>query len=246
MNESPAKGLSSFESHSPVQIRVLIVDDHAVVRRGLRDFIELQADMTVVGEGTDGIEAVALAERLRPDVVLLDLVMPRMDGVEATRRILAIDPACRVLILTSFGEDDKVFPAIRAGALGYLLKDIHPNELIEAIREVQQGNARVHPNIVGRLMAAVAAGQPGPDRLTSSRDASHPEQVANDLTERELETLRWIARGRSNREIAEAMVVSEKTVKTHVSNLLSKLGVEDRTQAAIWALKHGLGSEESE
>jgi len=216
------------------KIRVLIVDDHAVVRQGLRNFLDLQDDMQIVGEGTNGLEAVALAGQLQPDVILLDLVMPEMDGVAATEQILEHSPEARVLILTSFGEDDKVFPAIRAGALGYLLKDIHPNDLVEAVRQASQGRPQLHPDIARKLMTAVAVeGKPG-------QAAARPPG-ASDLTERELEVLRLIALGLSNHEIAERLIISEKTVKTHVSNLLGKLGLEDRTQAAIWALKHGLG-----
>jgi NarL family two-component system response regulator LiaR len=220
----------------PEKIRVLIVDDHAVVRQGLHTFIDLQEDMGVVGEGSNGVEGVELAGRLLPDVVLLDLVMPLMDGVNATREILEVSPHSHILILTSFGEDDKVFPAIRSGAQGYLLKDIHPNDLVRAIRDVNQGKVQLHPDIAKKLMSAVSAApreQPPP--------AGGPAHagLAAQLTERELEVLRLIARGMNNREIAEKMVISEKTVKTHVSNILGKLDLEDRTQAAIWALKNG-------
>ena len=222
----------------PAKIRVLIADDHAVVRQGLRMFIDLQDDMVVVGEGENGSEAIALAEQLRPDIVLLDLVMPLMDGVEATARIKAIDPAARVIILTSFGEDDKVFPAIRAGAHGYLLKDIQPRDLVHAIREACHDKTQLHPDIARRLMAVVSGSSP----ITPSQPVSSAVEL-QELTEREREVLDLIARGLSNREIADRMVISEKTVKTHVSNLLYKLGLEDRTRAAIWALKHGLGSD---
>ncbi|MEW5872876.1 MAG: response regulator transcription factor [Chloroflexota bacterium] len=217
------------------KIRVLIVDDHAVVRQGLRNFISLQDDMTVVGEGSNGAEGVELAGQLQPDVVLLDLVMPHMDGVEATGKILERCPKARVLILTSFGEDDKVFPAIRAGAQGYLLKDIHPNDLVQAVRQAHQGQVQLHPDIARKLMSALAGGAPQAEKT--------PTAPAGDLTEREVEVLRLIAQGLNNRQIAETMIISEKTVKTHVSNILSKLGVEDRTQAAIWALKNGLAGE---
>ncbi len=221
------------------KIRVLLVDDHAVVRQGLRMFLEMQNDMEVVGEGVNGIEAVALAAQLCPDVILLDLMMPQMDGIEATRRILESNPQSRVLILTSFGEDDQVFPAIRAGAQGYLLKDIQPRDLVQAVRETHQGKTQLHPEIARRLMAAVAGEAPPRKALPAS-----PPKDLQGLTEREREVLDLIARGLSNREIADRMVISEKTVKTHVSNLLDKLGLEDRTRAAIWALKHGLGSED--
>ncbi len=168
--------------------------------------------------------------------ILLDLVMPGMNGVEATRRILESNPGAHILILTSFGDDDQVFPAIRAGAQGYLLKDIQPTDLVKAIRETAQGKAQLHPDIARRLMEAVSSDQlPHSSKLTT-----RPKDLEG-LTERELEVLEQIARGLTNREIAEKMVISEKTVKTHVSNLLDKLGLEDRTRAAIWALKHGLG-----
>ncbi len=221
------------------KIKVLLVDDHTVVRQGLRLFIEMQNDMEVVGEGANGLEAVELAARLKPDVILLDLLMPQMEGVEATRRILEDNSHSRILILTSFGEDDKVFPAIRAGAQGYLLKDIQPRDLVLAIRETYQGKPQLHPDIARRLMMAVSGDTP----IRAPRPAAWPPELEG-LTEREREVLDLIARGRTNREIAEKMVISEKTVKTHVSNLLDKLGLEDRTRAAIWALKHGLGSED--
>ncbi len=218
------------------KIGVLLVDDHTVVRQGLRMFIEMQKDMEVIGEGSNGIEAVELSTRLKPDVILLDLLMPEMDGVNATRMIMEHDPRSRVLILTSFGEDDNVFPAIRAGAQGYLLKDIQPGELVHAIRETYQGKAQLHPDVARRLMTAVSDGT----TLKESKPAGlHGELDV--LTEREREVLDQIARGLTNREIAEKMVISEKTVKTHVSNILDKLDLEDRTRAAIWALKHGLG-----
>ena len=226
------------------KIRVLVVDDHAVVRQGLRDFISLQDDMVVIGEGANGVEAVALSGELQPDVVLLDLVMPQMDGVEATSQILQVCPGTHVLILTSFGEDDKVFPAIRAGAQGYLLKDIRPDELVQAVREANKGKVQLHPDIAKKLMSAVAGDR---QAQAGSQEASQPARPAaspNDLTERELEVLRYIATGLTNREIAERMFISEKTVKTHVSNILGKLALEDRTQAAIWALKHNVGPDD--
>jgi NarL family two-component system response regulator LiaR len=213
------------------KITVLIVDDHAVVRQGLRTFIDLQDDMQVVGEGADGVEAIELARQLQPDVVLLDLVMPTMSGVEATPQIIQGSPKSRVLILTSFGEDAQVFPAIRAGAQGYLLKDIHPGDLVQAVRQAYQGKVQLHPDIARKLMSAVAAASPPQTRAAPG----------DQLTEREREVLTLIAEGLNNREIAESLIISEKTVKTHVSNILGKLGVEDRTQAAIWALKHGIG-----
>jgi len=219
------------------KIRVLVVDDHAVVRHGLRGFLELQDDMEVVGEGKNGLEAVNLAGHLQPDVILLDLVMPQMEGVEATRKIHERSPNSRVLILTSFGEDEKVFPAIRAGAQGYLLKDISPDDLVEAVRAAFQGNVQLHPEVAKKLMTAIA--QKEEPSSSGSRQAAIDE-----LTTRELEVLHLITDGLNNREIAEKMVISEKTVKTHVSNILSKLHVHDRTQAAIYVLRRGMFADE--
>lgn len=233
----------SSASSPAAKIRVLVVDDHAVVRQGLSMFIEMQEDMQVVGEGANGIEAVELAARLKPDVILLDLMMPQLDGVEATQRIMAQMPQARVLILTSFGEDDKVFPAIRAGAQGYLLKDIQPRELVQAVRETYQGKAQLHPDIARRLMTAVSAQAPAPAVPPTAPPQELHGRDHYSLTEREREVLGLIAQGLNNREIAAKMVISEKTVKTHVSNILDKLHLEDRTRAAIWALKHGIGAE---
>jgi NarL family two-component system response regulator LiaR len=211
-------------------IRVLIADDHAVVRQGLRAFLDLQEDIDVVGEATNGVEAVEQTRQLLPDVVLMDLVMPEMDGIEATRKIRALSPRTQVIVLTSFAEDEKVFPSIKAGALGYLLKDVSPADLVKAIQAAHRGEAQLHPEIARKLMDEFS---------TRAR-----EPIPDDLTARELEVLRLIARGQSNRQIAEQLVISEKTVKTHVSNILSKLHLADRTQAAIYALRKGLVPEE--
>ncbi|PWB74322.1 MAG: DNA-binding response regulator [Anaerolineales bacterium] len=221
------------------KIRVLIVDDHAMVRQGLRTFLELQdseaLSIEVAGEAANGVQAVELARKTQPDIILLDLVMPEMDGIQATARIVESNPNTRVIILTSFGEEDKVLPAIRAGAQGYLLKDIPPNELVQAVREVHQGKVQLHPEVAKKLMSAVAGKETPP--------ASHAAPSGEGLTEREQEVLQLIADGRNNREIAENLVISEKTVKTHVSNILSKLHLDDRTQAAIYALRHGLATD---
>ncbi len=222
-------------------IKVLIVDDHAIVRQGLRTFLELHDDASelpiqVVGEAANGVEAADQAELCQADVVLLDLVMPEMDGVRATSEILRRSPHSRVIILTSFGDDERVLPAIRAGAQGYLLKDIAPVELVRAVRAAYLGHVQLHPNIARTLLAAVAA----QGATTAVRPASSTE-----LTPRELEVLRLIAAGFNNHEIAAKLVISDKTVKTHVSSILGKLHLEDRTQAAIYALRHGLAADES-
>jgi NarL family two-component system response regulator LiaR len=213
------------------RIKVLIVDDHQVVRQGLRTFLELHDDILVVGEAGDGIAAVELAAQLTPDVVLMDLVMPGLDGIAATSRIKALGLDAQVIALTSFAEDNKVFPAIQAGACSYLLKDVTPDVLVDAIRAAYHGEARLHPEIVQKLM----------------RHAARPAEAASavvpaGLTEREVEVIRLVARGQSNREIAQTLVISEKTAKAHISNILGKLGLEDRTQLAIYALKNGLAA----
>jgi two-component system, NarL family, response regulator LiaR len=206
-------------------IRVLIVDDHAVVREGLRTFLELQDGLEVVGEAGDGEEAVGLAERLRPDVVLMDLVMPKLDGVEAMRELRQRVPGARVIVLTSFLDDDRLLPALRAGAAGYLLKNVQPQELARAVRAADGGEALIDPAVAARLVEALADG----------RADDHPER----LTPREREVLGLIGRGFSNKRIALELGVAEKTVKTHVSHLLAKLGVADRTQAALYAVRLG-------
>lgn len=210
-------------------IRILIADDHAVVRQGLRTFLDLQDDLEVVGDVPDGQEAVAAALESEPDVVLMDLLMPRMDGIEATRKILAERPATRVIALTSFLDDDRVLPAVRAGAAGYLLKDVEPQELVEAIRTVHGGEALLHPAVTARLMAEFDERARGP--------------AGHSLTAREHDVLRLIARGLPNKLIARELEIAEKTVKTHVSSVLAKLGVTDRTQAALLAVREGLVAE---
>jgi NarL family two-component system response regulator LiaR len=204
-----------------------------MVRQGLRTFLELHEEIEVIGEAANGLEAVEQVRQFQPDVVLMDLVMPQLDGIAATRQIRGISSTTQVLALTSFAEDDKVFPAIEAGATGYLLKDVTPDDLIKAIQAAYSGEVQLHPNITKKLMQQVAAraGQP-----TSEAKETNIEE----LTERERDVLRFIAKGLNNREIAGQLVISEKTVKTHVSNILTKLHLADRTQAAIYALKAGL------
>ncbi|MET7860924.1 response regulator transcription factor [Streptomyces sp. NPDC005318] len=206
-------------------IRVLLVDDHQVVRRGLRTFLEIQDDIEVVGEAADGAEGVARAEELRPDVVLMDIKMPGTDGIEALRRLRELDNPAKVLIVTSFTEQRTVVPALRAGASGYVYKDVDPDALAGAIRSVHAGHVLLQPEVAGALLA--------------QEDAGGGTGRGSTLTDREREVLGLIADGRSNREIARALVLSEKTVKTHVSNILMKLDVADRTQAALWAVRHG-------
>ena len=210
-------------------IRVLVADDHAIVRKGIRALLATEPDIEVVGEAENGREAVTEVERLRPDVILMDLVMPEMDGIEAIRRITARQSEARILVLTSFAADDKVFPAIKAGALGYLLKDSGPEELVQAIHQVSRGESSLHPTIARKLLQELSRPSEGPPT---------PEP----LTEREVEVLRLVAKGRNNREIADQLVISEATVRTHVSNILSKLHLASRTQAALYALREGLAS----
>ncbi|HSB67224.1 MAG TPA: response regulator transcription factor [Anaerolineales bacterium] len=211
------------------KIKVLIVDDHQVVRQGLRTFLELLDDITVIGEAQDGRQAVELVRTLNPDVVLMDLVMPHMDGITAIEQVRSLRLPTKVIALTSFSEDDKVFPAIQAGAESYLLKDVSPEDLAEAIRAVHRGEARLHPDITRKLMQQV-----------SQIRAESQDNSLNELTEREKEVLRMVAQGSNNREIAQKLFISEKTVKTHVSNILGKLNLEQRTQLVIYAIKNKL------
>ncbi len=211
-------------------IRVLLTDDHAIVRKGVRALLATEPDIQVVGEACDGAEAIAQAEALRPDVILMDLVMPKMDGIDATRQITARLPGTRVIALTSFAADEKLFPAIKAGALGYLLKNSTPEELVEAIRQVHRGEPSLGSSIARKVLL----------------ELTHPPKqqplTADPLTERELEVLRLIAQGGSNKEIAAKLSVSELTVRSHVSNILGKLHLASRTQAALYALQKGITS----
>ncbi|MGI8799553.1 MAG: response regulator [Pseudonocardia sp.] len=204
----------------PSRIRLLLVDDHELVRTGLRTFLELQPDMVVVGEAGSGEDALTLAFDVAADIVLLDLMLPGMTGVETARRLHDEHPELKVVVLTSFAGQDSVLPAVRAGVAGYLLKDVGPGELAEALRAVHAGGAPLHPQVAATVMQSVTAEDP--------------------LTPREREVLRLIARGLSNRLIARELVLSEKTVKAHVSAILGKLGVADRTQAALHAVRTGL------
>jgi NarL family two-component system response regulator LiaR len=207
-------------------IRLLICDDHAIVRKGLRALLGTRPEIEVAGEAADGAEAISQAAALHPDVILMDLVMPAVDGIEATARITAQDPNAHILVLTSFAGDDKVFPAIKAGALGYLLKDTQPEELIQAIQAVARGELTLEPAIARKLL------------LELHKPPAAPLS-ADPLTEREVDVLKLLAQGMSNREISERLVVTERTVCTHVSNILDKLHLASRTQAALYALKEG-------
>jgi NarL family two-component system response regulator LiaR len=209
-------------------ITILIVDDHDIVRQGARAFLEAQPDLHVVGEAASGEEAVRMMQDLIPDVVLMDLILPGINGIEATRTVKRISPRSQVVVLTSFYEDDQIFPALRAGAISYTLKDIHSTELAEIIRKAARGESTLHPRVAARVVQEVRSAKP-----------QVPSAFA-DLTERELEVLRLIAEGDSNAAIAERLVLSEKTVKGHVSNILSKLHTADRTQAAVFAWQQGL------
>ena len=215
------------------KIRILIVDDHAIVREGLRALIESEVGMELVGEAQDGLEAVTKARSLKPDVILLDLVMPRMDGIEATRQIKKENDKTQILVLTSFSEDAKVFSAIKIGAMGYLLKDSSPQDLLRAIRDVHRGEPSLHPSIARKLMI----------ELKRPAESSIDEES---LTDREEDVLKLLAQGLSNQEIADKLYISERTVRTHVSNILMKLHLANRTQAALHALRGGLVSLDSE
>lgn len=208
-------------------IKVLLVDDHEMVRIGLSAVLSTEDGLEIVGEAGNGEDGVRLAQEYRPDVVLMDLVMEGMDGVETTRRIMEILPDCKVIVLTSYVDDDKVYPVIEAGAFSYLLKTSRAAEIAEAIRAAARGQSVLEPQVTAKMMNRL--------RETKQQESAHEE-----LTDREMEVLRLIADGKSNQEIADTLFIGVKTVKFHVTNLLAKLGVEDRTQAAIYALKNGL------
>jgi NarL family two-component system response regulator LiaR len=215
-----------------VPIRVLVADDHAIVRKGICALLATEPGIDVIGEARDGQEAVCRAECARPDVILMDLVMPGMDGLEATRRIMARQPGARILVLTSFAGDDQIFPAIKAGASGYLLKDSGPEDLAQAIQQVYRGESSLHPSVARKVLLQLSSR----DKQSTGADA---------LTQREIEVLKLVAQGQSNREIAELLTISEATVRTHVSNILAKLDLCSRTQAALYALREGLASLEA-
>lgn len=215
------------------EIRILIVDDHDIVREGQRALIESEPGMELVGEAKDGIEAVDLASRLQPDVILMDLHMPKKDGIEATTEIKCENPESRILVLTSFNDDEKVYAAIKAGAMGFLLKDSSPQKILKAIRKVYQGETSIGPRIAQKLMREI-------QRTSDSPPTEEP------LTIREMEVIKLIAEGLSNQEIAERLVISERTVRTHVTNILGKLHLANRTQAALYALREGLADLEQD
>jgi len=215
-------------ANSTDAITVMIVDDHEMVRRGACSYLEAQPDISVVAQASSGEEAVKLAQEFIPDVVLMDLVMPGMDGVEATRRVKDISPRSQIIILTSFHQDEYIFPALQAGAISYLLKDVKATELVEAIRRAARGEATLHPRIAARVITTFRGLEPEEATLFIA------------LTEREMEVLKLIAKGNSNDKIAEQLVISMGTVKGHVSNILSKLHLVDRTQAAAYAWQEGI------
>lgn len=211
------------------KISVLLVDDHQVVRQGVHAFLQTQPDIEVVAEAAGGETAVALAAQFAPDVVLMDLLMPGMGGVEATRQLKKISPRSQIIVLTSYHQDEHIFPAIRAGALSYLLKDVEPAELAAAVRKAAKGEAVLHPQVAARVVKEIHGAR-----------ADDKPNVFTELSDREMEVLRLLAEGLSNADIAARLVISEKTVKSHVSNILSKLHLADRTQAAVLAWREGV------
>ena len=214
-------------------IVILIADDHAIVRQGLRALIDTEPGMKLIDEAKDGIEAVLKARQHQPDVILLDMVMPRQDGLETIKHIKAERPDARILVLTSFAEDEKVFPAIKAGALGYILKDASPNQLLQAIHDVYRGESSLHPTIARKLIMEL-------------HQAPNQPLTEDPLTEREVDVLKQVAQGHSNQQIAENLVLSERTVRAHVSHILEKLHLANRTQAALYALRNGISDLETD
>ncbi len=214
-------------------IKVLVVDDHPVVRKGIRSLLAEEEDIQVVGEAVNGLEAIALLKQVKPDVILMDLVMPEMNGIEAIQETVKLIPDARILVMTSFAADDKVFPSIKAGALGYLLKDSDPEDLIRMIRQVHRGELSIHPSIARKVIQEL--NRPAQEPLTPSP-----------LTEREVEILQLLAKGVENKEIARLLFVREATVRTHVSNILGKLQLANRVQATLYALKKGIAQLDSE
>jgi DNA-binding NarL/FixJ family response regulator len=207
-------------------IRLLIADDHKVVRRGLHFFLTTQKDFEIVGEAVNGAEAVQMAKKLNPDVILMDLSMPVMNGVDATKEIRTFNELVKIIILTSYADQDHVIPAIQAGATGYQLKDVEPDELVHTIRDVLRGESKLHPKVTSHVMSHLMQ--------------KNQMEIVTPLTNRENDVLKEIAKGKSNKEIAASLYITEKTVKTHVSNILSKLSLADRTQVALYAVKNGL------
>lgn len=212
---------------SDQKIKILIVDDHAVVRKGIRALLATEDDLEVLAEGEDGLQAVALYQECQPDLLLLDLLMPKKNGIEAIKEIISLDSRAKILVLTSFAADEQVFPAIKAGALGYLLKDTQPEELISAIHQVHQGESSLSPTVARKVLEEVFH----PAEKPLSEDP---------LTRREVDVLQVLAKGKSNRDIADELNISETTVRTHVSNILGKLHLASRTEAALYALKEGM------
>jgi DNA-binding NarL/FixJ family response regulator len=227
---------------TPPPVRLLVVDDHPVVRQGLRTFLETRPDFEVVGEAADGETAISEAARLRPDVILMDLVMPGVDGLEAIGRIKAADSGARILVLTSFASADQVLPALRAGAVGYLLKDAAPAEVEAAIRAVHRGEGLLDPAVTATVLAEVARPKGDGDQGAASSSTASADRGFASLTPREREVLRLLGRGLTNAAIARELFVAEKTVKTHVSSILAKLRLADRTQAALYAARLGLST----
>ncbi len=211
-----------------MSIKIVVVDDHHVVRRGLVFFLRTQKGLEIVGEAANGIEAIELAKSLNPDLILMDLMMPKMDGIEATRIIKKELPAIKIMMLTSFSDQDHVIPALEAGASGYQLKDIEPDDLVTSIKKIMNGENQLHPTATSHLLANL------------SNNRNQEKHAIEELTNREVDVLKEIAKGKSNKEIASSLFITEKTVKTHVSNLLSKLELTDRTQAALYAVKNKL------